>query len=510
MSNASTAAGPALVSHIALAALQSILQALTVASAGFYLGKRGLMTKDGAKMISVVTMRVAIPCLLFSRILPSVNLELVAAVWPMLFMPIIFVSVGAILGKLVVLICKPPAEFINGTIAAAALGNSTGLPIVLLTVVKNQLGYIFGRPNTTVHGRVVSHVVDPVVFLGVYLLTYPIVQWVAGGLLLMPKPKPAPETINSSDSPDDGTAMGPPATSTPESTAVATHLDGATEGEQSCSPESYLLTAQMAPSMLAGSWRERARIQTVGLINDGRGEPAREAIRDGIELGLQPHSGGCMEAVVKAARGGCGPRAGKLKLFIKDRVLVPPVCGVLLGLLCSSFPPAYYLLCGGVYGERLPTGVACPAHGSVFGFLTNGISVLGDAAPALLLISLGNSLSKGPDYKALHVRANVGIVIAKMIVMPAFGLGFCLLLDKTLGDDGARVIGLRDPYDAVFYVAAVAVTATPTANTLVMMTELAGENRAAMSTAVFSQYLAAPIILTFTLTVSVFVLHQYG
>ena len=29
-------------------------------------------------------------------------------------------------------------------------------------------------------------------YLGVYLLTYPIVQWVAGGILLMPKPAAAP------------------------------------------------------------------------------------------------------------------------------------------------------------------------------------------------------------------------------------------------------------------------------------------------------------------------------
>ena len=48
--------------------------------------------------------------------------------------------------------------------------------------------------------------------------------------------------------------------------------------------------------------------------------------------------------------------------------------------------------------------------------------------------------------------------------------------------------GPTDPCDEVFYLAVVAVTATPTANNLLLMTELAGGNKAAMSTCIFLQY----------------------
>ena len=53
-----------------------------------------------------------------------------------------------------------------------------------------------------------------------------------------------------------------------------------------------------------------------------------------------------------------------------------------------------------------------------------------------------------------------------------------------------------------------AVSATPSANQLLVMTEQAGGNRAAMATAVFSQYAVAPFILTFVLTAFVLITVQ--
>ena len=50
------------------------------------------------------------------------------------------------------------------------------------------------------------------------------------------------------------------------------------------------------------------------------------------------------------------------------------------------------------------------------------------------------------------------------------------------------------------YLAALVVTATPSANNLMVMTELAAGDRNAMSTVIFTQYLAAPILLTLTVT----------
>ena len=139
---------------IALASLRAILQAMTLAAAGFYLGRRKVIPKTGAKLISAISMRVAIPCLLFSRVLPRVNIELVASVWPMLLLPFVNVGFGAFLGWCVCKLTRPKPDFRSGTVAAVALGNSTGLPIVLLSVIQEQIKYLYknidryGAPNT--------------------------------------------------------------------------------------------------------------------------------------------------------------------------------------------------------------------------------------------------------------------------------------------------------------------------------------------------------------------------
>jgi predicted permease len=503
-----------LVGQIALASLQAILEAMVLAAAGFYLGKRGLMTKEGSKLISAVSMRVAIPCLMFSSVLPSVDAALVAAVWPMLFLPAVFVGTGALLGRLVVLICRPPAEFEAGTIAAVALGNSTGLPIVLLTVIRNQLGYLMGKPNETINGKTVHHATNPIAFLGVYLLTYPIIQWLAGGLLLMPKPK------------HDGTLEAPP-----ESPA-------ASAGVQSVSPgglqtQSSWCRAQTSATNLEGEVEgevgDRDAFERTASVRQSRGSALLHTEMVGCASSCRGATmsvdgvTACLPGPASSAtRRGASPltrmltcvadsnRRQRLLEFVTGRILVPPVCGVLCGLFCSVVPPFYFLLCGGRMFERLPADVACPAPGAPLAFLTSGIHAIGQAAVPLNLLLLGNSLSKGPDWEALPLRCNVGIVVAKMVVMPMFGLGFCLLLDRTIGDEGLGWIQLDDPYDFVFFLAAAAVTATPTANTLVLMTELAGGNKAAMSTTIFSQYLVAPVVLTVTITVIVIVLHAYS
>ena len=124
----------------------------------------------------------------------------------MLFFPFIFVSVGAFFGWLVVLITRPSEDFRAGTIAAVAFGNSTGMPIILLSTIGNQLQYLWSSGHNVATG-LQAPVTDPVVYLSVYLLTYPVIQWVAGGWLLAPAlkaehpPIASPEVIVHEEQP---------------------------------------------------------------------------------------------------------------------------------------------------------------------------------------------------------------------------------------------------------------------------------------------------------------------
>ena len=68
----------------------------------------------------------------------------------------------------------PRSQF-RSVLAACGFGNSTGLPITLLTVVHANF------PATSDLGHI-----DPTLFLSVYLLLYPVLQWGIGGWLLAP------------------------------------------------------------------------------------------------------------------------------------------------------------------------------------------------------------------------------------------------------------------------------------------------------------------------------------
>lgn len=85
-------------------------------------------------------------------------------------------------------VMRTPQHQVRAVLAACGFGNSTGLPITLLTVVHTNF------PATSDLGRV-----DPTLFLSVYLLLYPVLQWGLGGYLLAPPQKEAIKTSNSGD-----------------------------------------------------------------------------------------------------------------------------------------------------------------------------------------------------------------------------------------------------------------------------------------------------------------------
>ena len=80
--------------------------------------------------------------------------------------------------------------------------------------------------------------------------------------------------------------------------------------------------------------------------------------------------------------------------------------------------------------------------------------------------------------------------------MPLCGLGVARILSANFH---------RVPYLVAdtFWLVCLICTCTPTANNMVVMCELAGEDRRAMSASIFYQYCAAPVLLPGVLTLFV-------
>lgn len=98
-------------------------------------------------------------------------MEIISQSWYLSLLPVVVVGCGMVLGKLLVSFCRCPPGSQAACVAAVSLGNSTGMPVVILQVLTPSL--------------MRSHAIDedPLIYLSVYLVIYSLLQWTVGRFL---------------------------------------------------------------------------------------------------------------------------------------------------------------------------------------------------------------------------------------------------------------------------------------------------------------------------------------
>ena len=154
-------------------------------SVGFALKRLGKFPDQLSKSLAQISVNVTIPCLLFGNIIncnqdyssaacPNV-LDSITSGWPLFVWPLFVVTCGVLLARFVVLpFGNVPTNFRKTALVAVTFGNSTGLTITLLSAIHHSF-----NPRTHPLGKW-----DPTLFLSVYLLLYPLLQWGIGGYLI--------------------------------------------------------------------------------------------------------------------------------------------------------------------------------------------------------------------------------------------------------------------------------------------------------------------------------------
>ena len=98
-------------------------------------------------------------------------------------------------------------------------------------------------------------------------------------------------------------------------------------------------------------------------------------------------------------------------------------------------------------------------------------------------------------------RINLMVVFCKMVLMPCVGICETLLLRQFVPMDAG--------VDASFYLVVMIVTATPTANSIAVMAEFGGQDKDALASCIFTQYLFAPVLLAASITIFVNMVQDY-
>ena len=433
------AAGAKLTVTLLLVVLRAVATVTAVAACGAVLALRGALGADTQRFLSLLSMRVTIPALLFCTAASSVTPALLASAWPLTLLPFVYVPVGLALGELVVRVARPPPPMCSAVRAACALGNSTGLPVVLLTVVSDAL--ITPAARAAFGPRL-----QPLAYLPLYLITYPLLQWSVGGALFGLNGAPTPATARPQQL--RPIAVGPDAAA--DEGGLDEEADGAIEAGDSLEREALLL-------------------------------------RPGAS----------------AAAGGSDARAAALRLAAQARALLAVACAGLLPQLAS--PPVMAALLGSMIGlapRRLRLAAAISSPSSPLGWVLGAAQQLGAAAVPINLLLLGASLAAaagdgGPAAvlaAAGGARTAAAVVVAKLVLAPLIAAAFCAVSRRAMPP-------MAEPYDDSVALVALLVAATPTANNVLIMAFSAGgvrgeEARRAVAALLACQYVAAPLLLT--------------
>jgi predicted permease len=536
-----------------VASIRSVGTACTLAAVGVYLHRRGFVVGDGKRTLALISQQVTIPLLFFTKILfcnqdwsdeacPDITQSL-QDVWVLLVWPAYVVGVGLAIGYAAARLSRTPSHQVRAVLVACGFGNSTGLPITLLTVVHSQF------PSDTDLGRI-----DPTLFLSVYLLLYPVLQWGIGGWLLAPEEEGKQSDLEENHGTSISTSNIPSSSgrvpipthdfSTTSSTTTRNVLNMTTSDSYNWLHRGMGETDASMYMSVPDNLYQLERATTRHPLDDH--QPNQEAILPSVDsyqsIGMTldeeralPNIDDIDIETEETALLAVDPKHDSTQQdssfdsrlwdtiqVVLGRCLQPPVVGALLGMLVASQPWLRGLLV-----DLVDRGGHAPLQ-----WFFDGLHSVGQTAVPINMMILGCNLSasyentsnksssnndKEKEKKAVFSQSTtVAILVGKMVVMPLVGFLSAYLLKTWWWETR-----IPDEIGGSFYLVVMIVFLTPTANNVMVMVELSSgggsggsgnssSNKEGMARIIAWQYMAAPLILSVTMTVAVCIAVQWS
>lgn len=437
-----------------LASVKSVGTACTMAMVGVYLHQRGFIDAPGKRTLALISQQVTFPLFLFTKIIhcdqdrslvpcPDVTATLRHG-WMLLLWPVYVVSAGLLVGQLIARLTSTPMAQRKSVWAAVAFGNSTGLPITLLAVVHSNF------PATSDLGRV-----DPTLFLSVYLLLYPVLQWGMGGWLLAPEnkekddPKEAIVVNNQAEGP------APDVEAPQEHHYYEAIRDSFANNVLNGTKASNYFETHRLTSNDEGIYLSEVNLATAFGPNDTGPDSSASSVSEsvGLDIGQEDNNNNNEGKPLLAHNASIAPsyqteqisvttsvqvtemvepeepRSCSQSEFIRtlrnvsDRCFQPPVMGALLGMIVAMIHPLR-----GVLVDLIDRGSHAPLE-----WFFDGLYHVGQAAVPINMLILGCNLSNsfnrytGKTEKTtmeglFSNRTLLGITFGKMVVLPIVGI----------------------------------------------------------------------------------------
>ncbi|XP_010528906.1 PREDICTED: protein PIN-LIKES 2 [Tarenaya hassleriana] len=340
--------------------------------------KTQIVPRATFRLLSKLVFVLFLPCLIFTELGESITLENFVRWW---FIPVnvlISTAIGFLVGYLVVIICHPPPEFNRFTVIMTAFGNTGNLLLAIVSSVCHTKHNPFG-PDC--HSRGVSYV--------------SFAQWVAVILVytavyhMMEPPMEYYEIV------EDGTEM-----------------------------EEQDLTADVSrPLLVEAEWpgieeteTEHCKTPFIARVFNsisGLSNSSLPEFEHSGETGGNSNSPMSLQCLAEPSV------VRRIRIVAEQtpvkHILQPPTIASLLAIIVGLVPQL----------KAVAFGYDAPLS-----FLTDSLEIMAAAMVPSVMLVLGGMLSEGPKESTLGLRTTIGIIVARLLVLPLVGIGVVMAADK--------------------------------------------------------------------------------
>ncbi|KAJ1401415.1 Membrane transport protein [Sesbania bispinosa] len=328
------------------------------------------------KLLSKLVFALFLPCLIFTELGESITLENFVDWW---FIPVnvlVSTALGCLLGFLVVVICRPPPQLTRFTIIMTGFGNTGNLPLAVVGSVCHTKDNPFGQQC---HSRGVAYVSFSqwVAVILVYTLVYH----------MMEPPMEYYEIV------EEGAEI---------------------EEERTLNDISRPLLVEAEWPGMEDKETEHCKTPFIARVFKSISGISSSAIPD-LEVTVES-SGNSPRSIRCLAE----PRVVRRIRIVAEQtpiqhILQPPTIASLLAIIIGSVPQLKALFFG---------------YDAPLSFITDSLEILGGAMVPSVMLILGGMLAEGPNESKLGLRTIIGVVVARLLVLPVLGIGIVALSDK--------------------------------------------------------------------------------
>lgn len=376
-----------------LSAMVPLLKLLTLTVIGLILAhhKTQIVPRATFRLLSKLVFALFLPCLIFVHLGASITLEEVLHWW---FVPVnvlISTAIGCVLGYIVVVVCRPPPQFYRFTVIVTGFGNTGNIPIAIIGSVCHGSDQPFG-PLCHQNGVAYVSFAQWVSVILVYTLVYH----------MMEPPMEYYDIIadgNEIEEESDGNLSRP--------LLQEAEWPGMEDKETQHSKTPFI--ARVFASISGSS---QNAFPDIDLSEEGGPHATSSSSPKSIRCFAEPKVMRRMRVVAEETP--------------IRHILQPPTIASLLAIVVGMVP----VFRNFVFGSDAPLS-----------FFTDSLDILAGAVVPSVMLILGGMLAEGPNDSSLGIRTTIGVIVARLLILPLIGIGVVAL---------ANMLNLLLPEDQMY------------------------------------------------------------